>query len=101
MSMKVKVRTLRHQGQSLNQDDLRKLPPRAGELRVEEERDPALRRQVLRARLLDITRDAERDILPGLSDARLVFARDGKMTLIGTERIDRAEFGQTWSIEVS
>lgn len=99
--MKVKVRTLRHQGQSLNQDDIRKLPPRVGELRVIEERDPALHRQVLRARLLDITRDAERDILPALSDARLVFAADGKMTLIGTERNERVEYGQTWSVEVT
>ena len=99
--MKVKVRTLRHQGQNLNQEEVRKSPARVGVLRVAEERDPALHRAVLRARLLDITRDAERDILPGLSDARLVFAGNGKLTLIGTERIDRAEFGQTWSVEVA
>lgn len=99
--MKVKVRTLRHQGQSLNQEEVRKLPPRVGVLRVAEERDPALHRQVLRARLLDITRDTERDILPGLSDARLVHASDGRLTLIGTERVDRAEYGQTWWVEVA
>ncbi|WP_082151353.1 hypothetical protein [Caenimonas sp. SL110] len=98
--MKVKVRTMRHEGRNLNRDDLKKLPPRVGELRVLEERDPALGRQVLRARLLDMTRGTEHDILPGLMDARLVWAADGKMTLIGTERLDRAEYGQTWSVEV-
>src|SRR5690349_6529532 len=99
--MKVKVKTLRQQGKNLNQDELKKLPPRVGILRVMEERDPALHRGVLRARLLDATRDAECDVLPGLSDVRLIFAADGKMTFIGTERIAAAEYGQTWSVEVS
>lgn len=98
--MKVKVRTLRQHGRNLNQDELKKLPPRVGILRVLEERDPALHRGVLRARLLDATRDAETDVLPGLSDARLIYVADGAMTLIGTERIDRAEYGQTWSVEL-
>lgn len=98
--MKVKVRTLRLQGKNLHQGELKKLPARVGILRVMEERDPELHRQVLRARLLDATRDAECDVLPGLSDARLIFAADGKLTLIGTERIDRAEYGQTWSVEL-
>jgi hypothetical protein len=100
MNMKVKVRTLRNQGKNLNQGELKELPARVGILRVTEVRDPELHRQVLRARLLDATREAECDVLPGLSDARLIFVSEGKMTFIGTERIDRAEYGQTWSVEL-
>lgn len=98
--MKVKVRTLRHQGKNLNKDEVGKLPPQSGVLLVCEERDPALHRAVLRARLLDGTTDAVRDVLPWLSDVRLIHAEGKKMTFIGTERIGCAEYGQTWRVEV-
>jgi hypothetical protein len=99
--MKVGVKTLRKGGRNLHRGELNELPPVEGELRVEEERDPALRRQVLRARLLDISRGTEHDLLPSLTDARLIYVAGKKLTLIGTERVDLAEFGQTWAVELA
>lgn len=99
--MKVKVRTMRKVGRNLHRGELKELPAFVGQLRVEEERDPALRRQVLRARLLDISRGTGHDLLPFLTDVRLIFAVEGKMSLIGTERVDLCEYGQTWEVELA
>lgn len=99
--MKVKVKTMRKGGRSLHRGELKELPAFEGQLRVEEERDPALRRQVLRARLLDISRGTEHDLIPSLTDARLIYVAGDKLTLIGTERVDLAEYGQTWAVELA
>jgi hypothetical protein len=99
--MKVKVKTMRKGGRNMHRGELELLPSIEGQLRVEEERDPALRRQVLRARLLDMSRGTEHDLLPSLTDARLIYAVGEKLTLIGTERVDLAEYGQTWSVELA
>lgn len=99
--MKVKVKTMRRAGKNLHKGELNVQPAYMGQLRVKEEHDPVLHRQVLRARLLDLSRGTEHDILPSLTDARLIQAADGKLTLIGTERLDMAEYGQTWSVELA
>jgi hypothetical protein len=99
--MRVKVKTMRKAGKNLHKGDLALQPPFMGQLRVKEEHDPVLQRQVLRARLVDISRGTEHDILPTLTDARLIHAADGKLTLIGTERVDLAEYGQTWAVELA
>ncbi|MDP2325373.1 MAG: hypothetical protein Q8N51_15280 [Gammaproteobacteria bacterium] len=98
--MKVKVKTMRKGGRSLHRGELNELPAFVGELRIAEERDPALRRQVLRARLLDISRGTEHDLLPSMTDARLIYVGAREFTLIGTERVDLAEYGQTWAVEL-
>lgn len=98
--MKVKVRTLRQLGRNLHKEQLKDVPGCLGELRAGDERDPELGRQVTRARLLDISRSAEHDILPQLNDARLIWVEGGKMRFTGTERREGAEYGQTWSVEV-
>lgn len=99
--MRVRVRTMRKAGKNLHRGELSVQPAYEGELRVKEEHDHVLHRQVLRARLLDIGRGTEHDIIPSLTDARLIHAVNGKLTFIGTERVDMAEYGQTWSVEVS
>lgn len=98
--MKVKVRTLRQLGRNLHKEQLKDMPGFVGVLRVGEERDPELSRQVMRARLLDTGRAAEHDLLPQLNDARLIWVQGGAFRLTGTERRDGAEYGQTWSVEV-
>lgn len=99
-AMRVKVRRLRLNGKNLpaNPDGH---PPVVGELRVSPERDPELAREVTRARLLDTTRGTGNDLLPDLSDAQLLWARDGKLRLAGVERVGGVSFAQTWSIEVA
>ncbi|GAB3656400.1 hypothetical protein [Ramlibacter alkalitolerans] len=99
--MRAKVITMRKGGRNLHRDELSQLPPIVGELRIKEEHDRALHRHLVRARLLDISKGTEHDLLPSLTDARLIQAVDGKMTLIGTERVDHAEFGQTWAVELT
>ncbi len=99
--MRVKVRPLRRQGRNLHQQEQMALPPFVGELTVSESKDHELGRQVLRARLLNTTSGTEHDILPELSDARLLWAADNKMRLSGFERIDKAAYAQTWSVEVA
>ncbi len=99
--MKVKVKTMRKGGRNLHRGELSALPLHEGRLQVKEEHDPVLHRQVLRARLLETKRGIEHDVLPSLTDARLIHAADGKLTLIGTERVDMAEYGQTWSMELA
>jgi hypothetical protein len=99
--MKVKVKTMRKGGRNLHRGELDLLPAFEGQLSVEEERDPELRRQVMRARLRDTSRGTEHDLLPFLTDARVVYLAAGKLVLIGTERVDLCEFGQTWDVELA
>ena len=99
--MRVKVRPLRREGRNLHQQEHLALPPFAGELSVSEGKDHELGRQVLRARLLDTSRGTEHDLLPELRDARLLWAVDNKLRLTGFERVDKASYAQTWSVEVA
>ncbi|MBL8390040.1 MAG: hypothetical protein JNK17_17660 [Hydrogenophaga sp.] len=96
--MKVKVRTLRHDGIDVKSTDLQAAPPHVGLLRVEEARDPQLSRQVVRARLL--TPGTDKDILRELLDARLLWADAGQMRLTGFEQHGAVSYAQTWSVEL-
>lgn len=98
--MRVRVRPLLKQGRVLNRDELRDIPPFVGVLRVGEVRDHVLGRTVVRARLLDPTTKVEEDILPELSDARLLWAEDRAMRLTGTELLKDSGVAQTWSVEL-
>lgn len=100
--MRVHVRTLRRRGRLLNKDESSdNRPPYAGDLKVMEKRDPELGRVVLRALLVEHKGGTETEILPVLNDARLLSAADNKMRLAGFERIDGADFAQTWSVELA
>lgn len=97
--MQVRVRPLRNQGVLILREELLKRPQHVGQLRVSEERDPALERPVMRAKLLDISSGLEADVLPQLNDARLIWVSDGQMRLLGTERLENVEYAQTWAVE--
>jgi hypothetical protein len=97
--MRVKVNTLRELGRNLPGQPASR-PPFSGELRVCAERDPELGRDVVRARLLDISQGTRVDLLPDLSDAQLLWAERGQMRLTGVERLGGVSYAQTWSIEV-
>jgi hypothetical protein len=96
--MKVHVRPLRRQGRNLHSEELKAQPPFAGILSVNEQRDIELGRNTVRARLVDDK--SGNDILPELSGALLLWADKNKMRLTGLERVDRADYAQTWSVEV-
>lgn len=98
--MRAHVRPLRVRGRNLNRDELKDVPPHVGVLKVAEGRDPELGRPVLRARLIDQVSGTEADVLPQLSDARLLWAEGSKLRLAGFERIDAVDYAQTWSVEL-
>lgn len=98
--MRVKVRRLRLNGKNLPMNP-EGAPPVSGELRVRPERDPELSRDVTRARLLDVGRGTETDLLPDLSDAQLLWAKGGQLRLSGVERVGGVSFAQTWAVEVA
>lgn len=98
--MKVKVRPLQSKGRMLPRHLAVEQPPRIGALRVSEERDHELSRPVLRARLLDASGGTESDLLPDLSDAKLLWADNNRLRLSGFERVDEANYAQTWEVEM-
>lgn len=98
--MKVKVTPLRECGRNIVSEKLKEAKSIPGELEVGEERDPALSRAVMRARLLDTTRAAGHEVLPQLRDARLIWLGKDAFRLAGTERRDGVEYAQTWEVAV-
>lgn len=98
--MRVKVRPMRKEGQLLVSSESPKSPGFAGILTVGEARDHISGRTLVRASLTGISSSAGTDLLPELFDARLIWARDSKLRVVGFERIGAAEFAQTWTLEV-
>lgn len=97
--MRAQVRLLSKNGRVMNRDELKDIPPFVGLLKVGEIRDPKLGRALVRARLLDPTKNVEEDLIPELDDAQLLWAEDRKMRLSGTERLKDSNVYQTWSVE--
>lgn len=98
--MQVKVRCLRREGRNLHSQGPLAQPPSVGELTVAEGRDIELGRVVVRARLLQVRGSIESDMLPELSDARLLWVGDKELRLDGFERVNNAAYAQTWAVEV-
>jgi len=98
--MKVKVRAMRKLGAAILQKEHNSTPPHAGVLSINEHRDPELGRAIVRAQLFDQVKGGDIEILPELSDARLIWLDGTKLRLSGTERIGQAAYAQTWSVEV-
>lgn len=96
--MKVHVRTMRRNGRNLPQKEVFAQPPIVGTLTVNEERDHELGRCTIRARVFDDKSGT--DVLPELQSAILVWADKNRMRFVGTERIEKADVAQTWSVEV-
>ncbi len=96
--MKVHVRPLRRNGRNLPMNVIRSTPPISGVLAVDEQRDIELGRNTVRARLIDDK--SGNDVLPELKGALLIWAEKNLMRMAGLERVDKADYAQTWSIEV-
>ncbi|ADU99287.1 hypothetical protein [Alicycliphilus denitrificans] len=99
--MRVKVKLLQHKGRALKRPELLDVPPFEGVLKVNEARDYDLSRAVVRARLIQATSGLQTDVLPELSDVRLVWAEDNKLRLTGFEEVDGAAYAQTWVVETA
>lgn len=99
--MRVKVKLLQHKGRALKRPELLDIPPFEGVLKVNEARDYDLSRAVVRARLIQATSGLQTDVLPELSDVRLVWVEDNKLRLTGFEEVDGAAYAQTWVVETA
>ena len=92
---------LQQRGRPLKRPELLDVPPFEGVLKVNEARDYDLSRAVVRARLIQATSGLQTDVLPELSDVRLVWAEDNKLRLTGFEEVDGAAYAQTWVVETA
>jgi hypothetical protein len=63
---------------------------------VTEQRDHELGHPKLRTRLLDLQSGTEANLLPDLSAARLMWAENNLPRFAGIERVDNANYAQTW-----
>jgi hypothetical protein len=98
--MKVKVRTLLKRGRLLPQQEGHAIPPYVGVLSIGEGREPKLGRTVVRASLVDPLQGQGIELLPELTDARVLWLEDGKFRVGGFEWVDNAAYSQTWAVEV-
>jgi hypothetical protein len=98
--MKVKVRVLRKLGRHLHRPEHETTPPVVGELSIAESRDAELSRTIVCARLTDLLSESGFDLIPALIDAQVIWAVDNKLRVSGIERIEKAAYSQTWSVEL-
>jgi hypothetical protein len=92
------VQFLRRRGRVLPWREVANVPPRQGDLRVEECFDEGLRRHVRMARLLDPGAPVRTADVPTLLDVRLIAMSPLAFSLTGFERIDGAEYAQSWLV---
>lgn len=94
------VRLLRYRGRVLPWREVVNRPPLAGDLRVEQCYDEDLRRHVRLARLLDPSTPGHVRSPPTLIDVRLIGMSPSAFSLAGLERVDGADYAQSWLVEV-
>ena len=94
--MRFRVLRLRLRGRPLPRRDWQRQPAVVGDLRVEQLYDDELLRHLRLARLVDIGRSAGPDALPALYDPVLVAMSPQAFTLMGFERVEGAEYAQSW-----
>jgi hypothetical protein len=100
--MRVSVVCLRRAGRVVPRWQVHRAERVVGELRVEEQLDPALYRYTRVARVVD-PQHRPTDRLPPLIDATLLWVRGGRMAITGFERLaglgDQTDYAQTWLCE--
>lgn len=96
--MRFRVLRLRHRGRALPRREWQAREPRIGDLRVEQLYDDALLRHVRIARLVSYVRTVDPDDMPALYDPMLIAMSPQAFTLSGYERIEGADFVQSWLV---
>jgi hypothetical protein len=97
-AMRFCVRCLRHRGRLLPRHDWQQRAPALGDLRVEQLFDEDLLRHLRLARLVNPQRSTGPDALPALYDPVLIAMSPQAFTLTGFERIEGAEYAQSWLV---
>jgi hypothetical protein len=96
--MRFTVLRLRHRGRPLPRREWQNRPPVLGDLRVESLYDEDLMRHLRMARLVDPVRAAGPDALPALYEPVLIAMSPQAFTLAGYERIEGADYAQSWLV---
>lgn len=96
--MRFAVLRLRYRGRPLPKREWQARPPAVGDLRVEQLYDEDLLRHLRLARLVDLARAAGPDALPALYDPVLIAMSPQAFTLAGYERIEGADYVQSWLV---
>ena len=96
--MRFHVLRLRHRGRLLPKHEWMNRPPASGDLRVEQVFDGELRRYLRVARIVGIGRVKDPDELPPLYEPVLVAMSPTAFSLAGFERVDGADFAQSWLV---
>lgn len=90
------VHLLRRRGRLLPWREVVNQPALTGDLRIEEIRDGSLHRYIRTARLFRDMELLHRDDRPTLYDVHIVAMSPQAFTLAGFERVEDAEFAQSW-----
>lgn len=96
--MRVRVQTLRRNGQLLNRSELKDVPPLVGILRVREIRDIMTNETIVCANLLDPSNQQETDLLPPLMEPKLIWGEKTAWRLKGSERLKDGDKVQSWEL---
>ena len=96
--MRFAVLRLRYRGRPLPRREWQGRPAVVGDLRVEHLYDEDLLRHLRLARLVDPVRSAGPDALPALYEPVLIAMSPQAFTLAGYERIEGADYAQSWHV---
>ncbi|MFO1314055.1 MAG: hypothetical protein U1F58_00495 [Burkholderiales bacterium] len=96
--MRFAVLRLRHRGRPLPRREWQARAPAVGDLRVEQLYDEDLLRHLRLARLVDLARSSGPDALPALFEPVLIAMSPQAFTLAGYERIEGADYVQSWLV---
>jgi len=96
--MRFAVRFLRYRGRIVPYREVVNRPALLGELRIEECHDDELHRYLRTATLNCESASTYRADVPRLYDVRLMAMSPLAFTLTGLERIDGAEYAQSWLV---
>ena len=98
--MRFAVRFLRQRGRVIPWRLVANQPAKIGDLRIEEWRDEELKRYVRAAKLFADDASRYSTTLPELLDVRLISMSPQAFTLAGFERIEGAEYAQSWLVSM-
>jgi hypothetical protein len=96
--MRFRVLRLRYRGRPLPKREWCNRTPVVGDLRVEQLYDEELLRHVRIARLVSLVRVVDPEDLPTLYDPVLIAMSPQAFTLAGFERINGADYAQSWLV---
>lgn len=99
--MKAEVQLVNEKGRAIAAKSRAAMPKYRGVLHINESRSQALGRICVTAQLLSPTDAALSLLLPELTDAAVLFLREGQMRVRGFEVMDGTQYGQTWDVKLA